>query len=146
MKSYRKIMATTDFSEGSLPALHEAAGLAELAGADLVLLFVVEDTLPPIILGTSTLDRDEILDAHRKAAEKNLATFAAEHLGERALETAVVVGRPEDKILSYARENGVDLIVMATHGYGLVGQVLFGSTTEKVLHHAPCPVLVVRSR
>jgi nucleotide-binding universal stress UspA family protein len=57
----------------------------------------------------------------------------------------VLVGRPADEIVGYARDKSAQLIIMATHGYSGVKHVLLGSTTESVLRHASCPVLSIRS-
>ena len=53
-------------------------------------------------------------------------------------------GRPSSEILRIAKEETVDLIVLGTHGKGVLDQALFGSTTERVVRNAPCPVLTVR--
>ena len=56
----------------------------------------------------------------------------------------VVVGRPWQEVTELARKMGVDLIIMGTHGYTGLKHVMMGSTAERVIRHAPCPVLVVR--
>ena len=61
-------------------------------------------------------------------------------------QTQVAIGDPADAIVRVAQELGVDLIVMATHGHTGLRHVLLGSVAEKVVRHAPCPVLTVRSR
>ena len=85
------------------------------------------------------------MERHRRHAEKSLASFVEEHFPTPHPETVVLVGKPHDKIVELADDRKVDLIVVGTHGHGFVGHVLMGSTTERILHHAPCPVLVVRS-
>ena len=55
-----------------------------------------------------------------------------------------LVGTPFVEIIRYAREHEIDLIVMGTHGRGLIAHVLMGSVAEKVVRKAPCPVLTVR--
>ena len=57
-----------------------------------------------------------------------------------------MVGVASQEIVRYAAEHAIDLIVVASHGYGPLRQLLLGSTAERVLHHAPCPVLVVPSK
>ncbi|MGC4084340.1 MAG: universal stress protein [Vicinamibacterales bacterium] len=57
----------------------------------------------------------------------------------------VRTGAPADEIVNFARGNEIDLIVMGTHGRGLVGHLLMGSVAEKVVRTAPCPVLTVRN-
>ena len=54
------------------------------------------------------------------------------------------VGRPFSEIIAYVRAQGIDLIVMATHGRGAIAQMLLGSTTEKVVRKAQCAVLTIR--
>ena len=56
----------------------------------------------------------------------------------------MVQGKPSAEIIRYAAENAVDMIVLGTHGKGMLDQALFGSTTERVVRRAPCPVLTVR--
>jgi nucleotide-binding universal stress UspA family protein len=81
------------------------------------------------------------------SARARLANFVTQNLAglAPAAGQAVLVGRPADEIVGYAREQGAALIIMATHGYSGVKHVLLGSTTESVLRHADCPVLSIRS-
>lgn len=146
MSKYANLLVTTDFSEEALPGVREAAGLASLLDSRVFLLYVVEDRLPALITATSELDRRQLMEKHRETAEESLQRYAREHLSGCEVELLVRIGAPVEVILETAEERKVDLIVMATHGYGFVRHALFGSTTERVLHHAPCPVLVVRSR
>ena len=144
MTDYRSLLVTTDFSPRALPGVAAAGELARRFGADLVLLHVVVDDLPPL-LAASEEQRREILEQHRERAETHLDHYASQYLGGQSVETCCRVGTPARVIVEEARQRAVDLLVMATHGYGPLRQVLLGSTTERVLHHAPCPVLVVPS-
>jgi universal stress protein A len=54
------------------------------------------------------------------------------------------IGNPFEEIVNAAKETGVDLIVIGSHGYGGLGRLLLGSTAERVIQYAPCPVLVVK--
>lgn len=146
MSEYANLLVTTDFSEQALPGVLEAARLGARLGSRIFLLYVVEDRLPALMTATSELDRRQLLDKHRQTAEESLQRYAREHLPGCEVERVVRVGAPVEVILETAEERKADLIVMATHGYGFVRHALFGSTTERVLHHASCPVLVVRSR
>jgi nucleotide-binding universal stress UspA family protein len=84
-----------------------------------------------------------IIDLVDKASTE-LQDFAHKHLkAPMPLESRVGVGKPAEEILRVAREQGVDLIVMGTHGRtGL--RHLFGSVAEEVTRHAPCPVFTIR--
>ncbi len=146
MAEFSRILVTTDLSDQALPGVVRAASLSRLLGSEVVLLLVVEDDLPPILGLPSDSERDRILETHRERAAEALTEYAGEHLVGCQVETAAVLGVAAREIVAYAKENAVDLIVMASHGYGPIRQILLGSTTERVLHHAPCPVLVTPSR
>lgn len=144
MADYAKILVTTDFSERALAGVRHAGDLARRLGSTVVLLYVIEDELPPLMIGVSEERRREILEQHRERAAGELVGYATEHLAELPVRPEVVIGPAARRIVEAARDEKVDLIVMASRGYGPLGQVLLGSTTERVLNHAPCPVLVVR--
>jgi nucleotide-binding universal stress UspA family protein len=144
MPTFRKLLATTDFSRQSEAGVAYAASLARRLDAVVVLLYVVEDELPPLLIGVSEDRRRSILEEHRGEAADRLLAYATEHMRGVAVRPQVRVGPPARRIVEVAGEEQVDLIVMASRGYGPLGQVLLGSTAERVLHHAPCPVLVVR--
>jgi nucleotide-binding universal stress UspA family protein len=115
-------------------------------GSRIVLVFVVEDHLPPLV-GTLTLDeREGILESQRKNAGERIEEYAAQHLAGLEVETAALAGVASQEVVRYAEGHDVDLIVMASRGYGPLRQILIGSTAERVLHHASCPVLIVPSR
>ncbi len=145
MSQLANVLVTTDFSDCALAAVEQAGEISRLLGSELTLLYVVEDHLPPILGGVSEEGRQDILERHRAEAEARLAAYAAEHLPGGRVYTVAVVGVASREIVHYAAEHEHDLIVMATHGWGPIAQILLGSTTERVLHHAPCPVLLVRS-
>jgi nucleotide-binding universal stress UspA family protein len=144
MSEMKHILVTTDLSDRALPAVTQAAFLARHLGSQLTLLYVVEDQLPPILIGVSESLRSEILEEHRRKAAAVLADYAAEHLPGATPMTRV--GIPSKEILRATEEIPADLVVIASHGYGPIRQVLLGSTAERVLHGASCPVLVVPSR
>ncbi len=143
MPEYRKILAATDLSETSIGAVDRAADLAKKLGASLTLLYVVTDRIPPMVLAVAGVSMDVLLEQHLRRAQRSLGEFAAERFPGGGVATRVVAGTPSHAILEVAREGGFDLVVVGTHGHGLLGHTLLGSTAERVLHHAPCPVLVV---
>ena len=145
MSQYKKLLVTTDYSEGAQAAVVEGAELARLLDAKVVLAYVVQDRLPPMMIGAG-LHWQDIVEKHEAAAMKALNECAEAHFAGIEVETVVRVGIPADSILKLAEELEVDLIIMASHGYGLVGKIVLGSTTERVLKRASCPVLVVRPR
>lgn len=145
MADYSKILVTTDFSEHALPAVQAACQLAGKLGSQIELLYVVEDTLPPILIGISEAERKAILEEHGTRAAEKLREYAAQHLPGCRYTTATAVGVAAREIVNRAKEGGFGLILIASRGYGPIGQLLIGSTAERVLHHAPCAVMVIPS-
>jgi len=93
----------------------------------------------------SFVDPTPIMDADRDAAVEYLNGVAArlrEH--QCTVNTEHPEGPAADEIVARARAENVSLILMTTHGRGGLGRVVFGSTADAVLRHAPCPVLMVR--
>jgi len=145
MPEYKSILVPTDLSDRSLAGVRCAIDLAERLGSELILTHVVDDRLSALIFAAASESPEALLERHRQHAEKSLASLVEKHFPNRQPETAVLVGKPHARIVELAAERRVDLIVVGTHGHGFVGHVLMGSTAERILHHAPCPVLVVRS-
>jgi universal stress protein A len=139
----KRILVPIDFSEGALGALDYALALAEQFQARLILLHVVEPAVYPedYLINAPVLGDPHLVDSSRE----RLAELERERIGSRVpVETLVRIGRAHSEIPDTAKALGVDLIVIATHGYTGLKHVLLGSTTERVVRHAPCPVLTVR--
>ena len=115
MAPYRTILVTTDFSAPSIAAVREAGALAEKLGSRLILAYVVEDRLPPMILAASSEPTEKILDEHRRHAKASLASFAAEHLPGREVDTRVLEGVPWETIVLYAKNEEIDLMLLDIH-------------------------------
>lgn len=141
MASYKAILVTTDLSDHATVALQEGADLAKRLGSKLIVAFVVDD-LPPMI-AAHTHDPEELLARHREHAARELEKHLAEHLAGQTVETVIRQGVAHKEIVALAEERSVDMIVMGMHGHGFLAHALSGSTTERVLHDAPCAVLVV---
>lgn len=120
----------------------------ELAGpgGQLVLFHVCQ---PPYTYGPDAAAPGAVFVEMRTLAEQDLARWKAEaqQLGARHVSAVVVTGTPWNEIVEHAKHNAaIDLIAMGTHGRTGIKHVLLGSVAEKVVRHAPCPVLVVRAR
>jgi nucleotide-binding universal stress UspA family protein len=95
--------------------------------------------------GAAFIDPTPILDADRDAAIEYLNGVAARlRQHNLTVNTEHPEGPAADEIVKRATELGISLILMTTHGRGGLGRVVFGSTADSVLRHAPCPVLLVR--
>jgi nucleotide-binding universal stress UspA family protein len=153
MLPIRKILGSTDFSIAGYPAVVTAGELADHFGAELVLVHVVlpaprTPLVPPdriaMLPSRSEIERYE-RDQKSQCLEE-LKRLVVDRLPKglscRAL---VTIGSAAEEIVRLAEEEGVDLIVIATHGRTGWRHVAFGSVAEKVVRTAARPVLVVRS-
>lgn len=141
------ILLPTDFSDCAQRAVPVAAEFAQLLGANVLCLHVVEPVVPPVSWTPAgeplpAADFGAQLD---EAAARALPTFTGvEELAGLEVEQLVVHGEPAAEIVRVASERGVGLIVISSHGRTGLGRILFGSTAESVVRHARCPVLVVK--
>ncbi len=138
------ILVPVDGSEGACKAAAFAAALAGPAGASLTLATVLE-TEGSLIVGASALSSEELEQAMEAAAERAFsdAQAAVAAAGMEA-QTLVLRGKPSAEIIRYAGAGAVDLIVMGSRGLTELRELLLGSVSSQVLHHAPCSVTVVR--
>ncbi|HZQ46119.1 MAG TPA: universal stress protein [Verrucomicrobiae bacterium] len=141
----RKILVPVDFSGESKRALQYAVGFARQFGASITLLHVVEPMVYPPDAGYGPMiSQVPNIGSIRKAGTR-LSALGKKQVGRELLaETAVLTGSPHHEITRAARALAIDLIVMGTHGYTGLNHALMGSTAERVVRHAPCPVFVVR--
>jgi len=141
----QQILVPIDFSSHSVKALRYASAFAQQFEARLMLLHVNEPMVFPSELGYAPLATEALDQSLREDAQTRLQSLAHECRAEGLeVETAVVPGRPFHEIVEAAAEREVDLIIIATHGFTGFTHVLMGSTAERVVRHAKCPVLVVR--
>ncbi|MEY4199861.1 MAG: hypothetical protein RLZZ265_1601 [Verrucomicrobiota bacterium] len=142
----KKILVPVDFSEFSKKAVHYAVRFAEQFSADVVLVHVVEPVRYPesVIIPP---EMEEANQARLKQARKSLTAFARKEIpAELARECVVHFGVPFEEITKTAKELDTDLIVIGTHGNTGLKHLFLGSTAERVVRLAPCPVLTVREQ
>src|SRR2546429_487271 len=140
----KKILVPIDFSAQSKKAMDYALSFAKQFNAEVMLLHVIE--LTPLPAPPLTIVQDETTQAavHENAA-KHLAEWRNEISSQAAVKASVRNGiSPHAEIVNAATEGNVDLIVLGTQGRTGLAHFLIGSTAERVVRHAPCPVLVVR--
>lgn len=139
----KKILTPIDFSDASQQAFHYAVAFAERFQASLVLLHIVEFNFMGSDFGAVELSQIEA-DLEENAS-RQLEDWIQRAVGSRVpAEPLVRNGRPYLEIVEAAKSLDVDLIIIATHGHTSLAHVLLGSTVERVIRHAACPVLVVR--
>ena len=140
----RKILVPTDFSEHSNSALKCAMSFAKRFQATIALLHVIErQNVYPDVYYPRMVTPEQI----KLAAEKALARICEQNKLEKPLLRQIIVqeGVPYQTIIETAKNQKMDLVVIATHGRTGLAHVLLGSTAERVIRHAPCLVLVVRA-
>jgi len=146
MITVRRILAPTDFSDNSAAAVRYAAELADKFQADLVLLHVVQDlalVLPDAVMPTpvATPNLDDMIAAAKTGISNLVGKLDLARLNPKA---EVRVGSPATEIVAAAGDLKADLLCVSTHGRTGLAHFLLGSVAEKIVRHAPCPVLTVR--
>jgi len=145
MVAFKEIIVPTDFSEHSLRALDYAIEIADKFHSRLEIIYVIEPLLQAADVSWTTVDFEQLNLAHKESAQKQLAQLVEERIPKgMEVQTKTLFGKPFVEILKAAKANNADLIVMATHGRGAISHILMGSTAEKVVRKAPCPVLTVK--
>jgi len=162
----KKILYATDLSESAVHAFSYAASLANLYGAGITMLHVMaefpgedfivnmisKDTWEEIKQRHYSEARDQMIGTKRDhvALKEVLETFS-EQLRSESQEQSFITdevliksGTPAEVIVETAKQLNCDLIVMGTHGHGVLADVLIGSTAKWVVKHSPLPVLVIR--
>lgn len=133
----QRILCPIDFSEPNEAANQYASLLAKMSGAKLIYLHI---WLPDTPYGSYVyMDVDEEQEKDRERLEQIKPT-------QEGVSASYVIefGAPAQRIVEYANENHIDLIVMPTHGRTGLRRVLMGSVTEEVVRKAECPVLAVK--
>ncbi len=130
-----RILVPVDFSECSKKTLQYAIPFARQFNAELSLLFVVQPY--PTMGEMPAVDPLPDVESELEELRKSIPAWVR-------LKTVVRHGEPHAEIVNAARELGMDLIIISTHGRSGLARVVMGSTAEKVVRHAGCPVLVVR--
>ncbi len=138
-----RIIASSDFTENSLPAVEAAIDLASENSAVLHLVHVLE--IPAVI--PSPAATAVSMDHLYAAARERLARLIPDHRSvDLEVETVVLAGVPAAALADYAAEMEADMIVVGTHGRKGLKRALLGSTAESLLREAPCQVLVVKPK
>ena len=145
MLTVSALLVPTDFSENALKALNIAKEIARGSNAVLHIMHVVEPVVYPADWSFAQSGFTEIENELEANTAKQLDEIAQQLSAEGfTVKTKIVKGRASDEICNYAKNNGISIIAIGTHGRSGLEHFLFGSTTERVLRKAPCPVLSVR--
>ncbi len=146
MANTQSILVATDFSEAASAGLTKAAELAREVSAKVTVCHVIDPSpLAPIVAGDSAKVSPEG-DLEEKIHEALTDVLSEHFAGVEQTKTALIVSpNPAEGICHYATKEQSDLIVLSTHGRTGLAHLLIGSVAERVVRHAPCPVLTVRA-
>ncbi|MGR6807635.1 universal stress protein [Sphaerotilus natans] len=143
---YKRILVPTDGSEITHKAVETAVAMAKAFGATLLTLAVKEPFPYSAITEMQPIPPQEFFDAQERIAVKHIdqVKAACAAAGVECLAATVEAAHPWEAIIDFGKDQGAELIVMASHGRRGVAALLLGSETQKVLTHSTVPVLVVR--
>ncbi|HEY7080741.1 MAG TPA: universal stress protein [Nitrososphaeraceae archaeon] len=159
MTTYTRILVPHDGSKHSDSALKNAAKIAKASSANILLFNVIEEIVIPAMIERPKVRSSKTgevisMEKYLKELYQDMKKSVAKSLHEKnveyqklgvTIEVKVVVGHPSDKIVEYAKEEKVDLIVMGTAGLGSVFKLaVFGSVARKVSEYISCPVILIR--
>ena len=142
VEQYKNILVAVDGSEQSYDALREAIETAQANDSQLKILYVLNDKLAniPVHLDTMTLYKsvqehsDYVVDQVQGYLKDTEVSFEIVHL----------TGSPKREIINYSKENNIDLIVLGSTGLDAIDRFIIGSTTQYIVNHASCNVMVVK--
>lgn len=145
----RRVLLATDGSQGSLRAARTLGAMLEcMPEVEVTVLYVAHvprELYMTDVYGNKVVPEIPLDVMIRRSAEPILnATIEALGIPRERVRAEVQVGEPAEEITDLARLEDYDLIVVGSRGLGPVKEILLGSVSNRVLHTAPCPVLVVR--
>jgi len=144
----KKILLTTDLSEESKVAFAAAKEYAQAFNADIILLAIIEDPAQAAMiyaLDFPVHPDSEIQMQMKQKVLQDLENIKNVHLSGLSVTPIILEanGPVHTEIINYAKNNSIDLIIMATHGRTGLSRILIGSITERVVREAPCQILTV---
>lgn len=145
-KPRRQILIATDGSETANEAADFGMEMMGCSGAKIYAVYII-DTTPYRSVSLDKIWSKETLDEFERVGHE--ATSYIEKIGKAAgaeVETRVIRGNPAEKIISFAEDNNIDMIIVGSLGKGRYERAVIGSVSEKIVKHAKVPVMVVRER
>jgi manganese transport protein len=139
---YRKILVALENDKADASLLPHVTELAKIVGAELLLVHVADGW------AARNFDQLKLAESEEIKADRAFLEKTAEQLREKGLrvQTQLTMGNPPQEIVKAAVAQACDLIAMTSHGHKLIGDLIYGSTIDKVRHNTTIPLLVVRAR
>ena len=142
-ESIKKILVPIDGSDYSNRAAEYAIGIAKAQGAEVVLVYVVDELVVDQFPGGN--ERGNV-EAELKSDGQRAVRYAESVLEKAGVKSTSMLlkGRPFEQIVNTTKSFNIDLVVMGTYGRRGAERILIGSVAERVIEYSPCPVLVVK--
>ena len=140
----KKILCAVDLMDSLNPSAGYAGMLAEMAGASVVVMYVISSRSAYENLQVPVEDIAKGMRSIWAGSRANMDAFIEKHFAGIEATGLIYEGRPAEKIVEIAREQGADLIVMGTHGRAGLDRLFFGSVANEVVRTASCPVMTIR--
>ena len=143
MEGFKQILFPVDLSEVSAKIVPYVREMAEKFEAEVHLLFVARilQHFTSIYVPHPSINQFE--EEMKKGAEKKLQEFIEEYFKDVPCKARVILGDAAQEVLNYIQSEGIDLVIMGTHGRKGLEHIIFGSVAERVVKHSPVPVLTV---
>jgi nucleotide-binding universal stress UspA family protein len=147
MRTFDKVLFATDFSESSEHAFEYALSLAQQFKSRLIIMHVINEPVDLRGFYVPHVSFENLEKEIEEGAQKMMAKFCTTHIADTGFtdyEASIVTGIPFEEILKRAESDKVSFIVLGTQGRSGIDHLLFGSTAERVVRKALCPVVTVR--
>lgn len=145
MRTFDKVLFATDFSESSEHAFEYALALAQQFNSRLIILHVINEPVDLRGFYVPHVSFENLEKEIEEGAQQMMSKFCASHITDfNNFESEIVTGIPFEEILKRADRDKVSFIVLGTQGRSGIDHLLFGSTAERVVRKAHCPVVTVR--
>ncbi|HXX56549.1 MAG TPA: universal stress protein [Thermodesulfovibrionales bacterium] len=140
----KRILFPTDFSEGSAHAVPYVVDLTKHYQARLYVVHVLYDIAKGTGFYVPHVNIEELYSDMERNALKECEKWCCEELrGYKEIEYRILKGIPHEEILKFADENTIDILITGTHSRKGLDRIIFGSTAERIVRNARCPVLTV---
>lgn len=141
---FKRILFPVDFSEVQEGMIEYVLTTAEKFQSEIFILYVARD-----LTYFTELDvpHPSIYSFHQdiqKGAEKKMKEFCDSNFMEKSYSSHILVGDPATEVVNFIEENGIDLVIMGTHGRQGLNRIVFGSMAEKIARHSPVPILIIK--
>lgn len=144
MTHFKKVLCAVDFSEHSKQVAEYAREIAECGNGEVIVVYAAPSLSQYVGFHVPHNSIENFVGEIVTAAEKSMEEFVAENFANIKSKGLVITGFAAEEILNIADQEGVDVIVMGTHGRKGIDRILFGSVAEKVVKNASQPVLTIR--